>query len=69
METIISTSPQIIGAKTKKMDIYMSKDIGRLVLDRLQATKKEDVNKSLLTENQRNKIIGDSTHEQRRGKG
>jgi hypothetical protein len=51
------------------MDIYMSKDIGRLVLDRLQATKKEDVNKSLLTENQRNKIIGDSTHEQRSGKG
>jgi hypothetical protein len=47
----------------------MNNDIGKLVLDRLQATKKEDANKSLLTESQRNKIIGGSTNEQRSGKG
>lgn len=61
--------PLNIGEKTKKMDTYMNNDIGKLVLDRLQASNKQTDTKSLLTENQRNLIIGERKDEQRSGKG
>lgn len=65
---IIGNKHQILTKKHKIIYLYMSKDLGKLVLERLEVNKTE--NKRILTDRQLKIVLGDQKYEQQRsGKG
>lgn len=66
----ISIEKQIIGTKKQFNEyLYMNKDLGRLVLERLEVNNKPIVNDKLLSQKQLNIVLGERKDEQRRREG
>jgi hypothetical protein len=63
----ISTEKQIIGTKKQFNEyLYMNKDLGKLILERLEPTNKPNTTDKLLSVKQLNIVLGDKKDEQRR---
>jgi hypothetical protein len=64
----ISTEKQIIGTKKQFNEyLYMNKDLGKLILERLEPTNKSNTTDKILSVKQLNIVLGDKKDEQRRG--
>jgi hypothetical protein len=66
----ISTEKPIIGTKKQFNEyLYMNKDLGKLILERLEPTNKPNATDKLLSVKQLNIVLGERKDEQRRRKG